>query len=178
MRKTSVSLEEFSQWALLPENADRNFELINGEVIEVSPGRTTHSRVEHLISHVVLSYCEENDIPCYASGGDGAYAILGNVIAPDFAYKPTPMIDAYPDPEPPVWAVEIISPNDKGPDIRDKREIYRQAGILYWEIYPRARSVDVYAPGQPMRTVDFDGTLDGGDVLPGFTVPLSRLLAD
>lgn len=173
-----MELEEFARWAELPENSNREYELINGELKEWFPGTTWHSERGSRIAFAVHQFCRDNHKPCHTSGGTGAYAINGHVILPDFAYKPTPMIDAYPDPEPPLWVVEIISANDRGVDVRDKREIYRQAGILYWEIYPRARSVDVYAPGQPMRTVDFDGTLDGGDVLPGFTVPLSRLLAD
>ncbi len=40
MQKTDVSLEAFVQFALLPENADKDFELIDGEIIEMAPGRT------------------------------------------------------------------------------------------------------------------------------------------
>lgn len=171
-----MTLTEFQRWAMLTENAESNFELIHGEVIEVSPGRTSHSELEHLIAFAVRLFCRDTDLPCHTSGGDGAYAIQGHVVAPDFAYKHTPTSDFYPDPEPPLWAVEIISPTDKASDIRAKREIYRQAGILYWELYPKSRSVDVYAPGEPMRTVGIDGVLDGGAVLPGFMLPLRDLL--
>jgi Uma2 family endonuclease len=102
-------------------------------------------------SSSVQSFCKDHNLSCHTSGGDGAYAVRGNVVAPDFAYKPTPMSDEYPDPEPPLWVVEIISPTDKASDIRDKRTICRQASILLWEIYPPSQSVDVYAPGQPLR---------------------------
>ncbi len=44
------------------------------------------------------------------SGADGAYDVLGHVLVPDFAYKPTHMSDDYPDPVAPLWAVEVISP--------------------------------------------------------------------
>ncbi|MFO7321548.1 MAG: Uma2 family endonuclease [Chloroflexota bacterium] len=94
---------------------------------------------------------------------------------PDFAYKPTPMSDEYPDPDPPLLAVEIVSPTDTANVIRAKREIYRQANILYWELYPQSRSIDVYAPGKPATTVGEDGVLDGGEVLPGFTLALGEL---
>ncbi len=176
MEQTKFTLQEFQRWAMLTENAESNFELIHGEVIEVSPGRTSHSELEHLIAFAVRLFCRDTDLLCHTSGGDGAYAIHGHVVAPDFAYKHTPTSDLYPDPEPPLWAVEIISPNDKAKDIREKREIYRKAGILYWEMYPQSYSVDVYAPGQPVRTLGIDDTLDGGDVLPGFTLPLRDLL--
>ena len=50
-----VSLEEFIEFALRPENADQNFELINGEIIPMSPGRTTNSFIEHLIAIAVVA---------------------------------------------------------------------------------------------------------------------------
>lgn len=175
MERTSVSLEEFRRWALLDENADRDYELINGQIIEITPKATSYVGLPSLIVFPVYMFCREHGLLCYTSGAKGAYDILGNVIAPDFAFKPTPMSDEYPDPEPPLWAVEIISPTDKATDVRAKRGIYLRAGILYWEIYPQSRNVDVYAPGQSVKTVRADGTLDGGDVLPGFTLPLSAL---
>ena len=36
--------------------------------------------------------------------------------------------------------------------------------------------VEVYMPGQPVKKIGMDGTLDGGDVLPGFSCPLSGVL--
>lgn len=173
-----MTLAEFQQWAELPENADREYELINGEVVEVTPVRTSNSELHDILAFEVRLFCRDNNRPCRTTSGDGAYAILGHVVAPDFAYKTTSTSDIYPDPEPPLWAVEIISPTDKAKDIRDKREIYRQAGILYWELYPQSYSVDVYGPGEPMRTIGIDGVLDGGKVLPGFTLPLRDLLPE
>ena len=182
MQKTDVSLEDFVQFALLPENADRDFELIDGEIIEMAPGRTWNSGVGHLLAVAIHNFCDAHDLPCYTSGGDGDYEVQGHVIAPDFAYKQTPLSKDYPDPVPPLWAVEVISPTDKAPDVRRKRQIYLQAGILLWEIYPDARSVDVYAPGQPVRAFGIDDTLDGeacfASLLPEFTLPVRQLFAD
>lgn len=107
---------------------------------------------------------------CHTSGGDGAYNINGNVVAPDVAYKRTPTSKEYPDPIPPEFVVEIISPTDKAADIRAKRRIYTQARILYWEVYPDAQSIDVYKPGLPVQTFGINEMLDGSDVLPGFTI--------
>ena len=173
-----MSLEEFQRWAELPENADHDYELINGAVVPVTPARSTHSFIHNLLVVAVHNYCRVQNVPCYTTSGDGTFVIMGHALSPDFTYRPTPLLDDYPDPEPPLWAVEIISPTEKAKDIRDKREIYRQAGILYWEIYPNSRSVDVYAPGQPVRTVGIDDTLDGGAVLPGFTLPLRDLFPE
>jgi Uma2 family endonuclease len=169
------TMEEFKEFVSRPENSDRLFELINGEIIEVTPGRTRNSGFGILLAVAVHQFCRTHNIPCYISGGDGAYDVNGHTVAPDFAYKRTPLSDDYPDPNPPLWVLEVVSPTDKAPDIRDKREIYEQAGILLWEMYPKRQSIDVYAPGQKKRTFGINDTLDGGDVLPRFTLPMREL---
>lgn len=170
-----VTLEDFKQFVNQDENADRLFELINGEIVEVMPGRTSNSQIHDVIVAAVRPFCKTHGIPCYTSSADGAYNVLGHVFAPDFAYKRTPMSDDYPDPIAPLWVVEIISPTDKAENIRHKRQVYQQAGVLVWEIYPQDQSVDVYAPGQPMRTYGIEDILDGGSVLPEFTLPVREL---
>ncbi len=172
-----TTLEQFIAFANLPENRNRAFEFINGEVVEVSPSRTRNSKIALRLARYVLNYCEAHNLPDNASGSDGAYLILESVVAPDFAYKITAMSDDYPDLEPPLLAVEVISPSETAADIRDKREIYAAAGILYWEIYPKRKQIDVYEPGKPPRTLGINDTLDGGSVLPGFTLELTKLFA-
>jgi Uma2 family endonuclease len=171
-----ITIDTFRAYVSRSENSDRLFELIDGEMIEVSPGRTSNSGIGHQIVLAVHPFCEQHDIPCYTSGGDGAYDIQGNVVAPDFAFKRTPLSNEYPDPIAPDWVVEVISPTDKPYEIRAKRQIYLRAKILYWELYPESQSIDVYAPGQPQpRMLGIDDTLDGGHVLPGFMLPVKKL---
>ena len=170
-----ITLDEFKEVVARPENSDQLFELINGEIVAVSPNRTSNSELEHILSFAVRLFCREHNVTCHTSGGDGAYNIQGHVLAPDFAYKPTPMSDDYPDPEPPLWVVEIISPTDRAPDIRAKRQIYLQAGILYWEMYPDSQSIDIYTSGQLPQTAGINDTLDGGTVLLGFTLAVKNI---
>lgn len=172
------TIEDFLEFIAQPENEAHSFELIEGEIIEVSPGRTSNSLYRDLISFAVRAFCHEHKLPCYTSGEQGDYSIQGSIVAPDFAYKPTPMSDEYPDPMPPVWVVEIISPNDKASDIRAKRNLYRRAGILLWEVYPKSRSVDVYAPGREVQVFAIDDVLDLGDILPGFKLPVRDIFVD
>jgi Uma2 family endonuclease len=172
-----MTVEEFAILALSDENANRSLEFINGEIVEVSPGRTRYSEVGNKLVFKVYTFCSQHNIVCHTSGSEGAYRISGSVIAPDFAYKRTPMSEEYPDPDPPLWVVEIISPTDKAADIRDKREIYRRAGILLWEVYLRTKSVDVYAPGQAIKTYSMGEILNGGDVLPEFKLAVADLFA-
>ena len=172
-----MTVEEFITLALSDEYSDKSLEFINGEIIEVSPGRTRYSEVGQLLTAEVYIFCRKHNIICHTSGCEGTYNINGNVVAPDFAYKQTPMSEEYPDPDSPLWVVEIISPTDKAADIREKREIYRRAGILLWEIYLRTKSVDVYAPGQPIKTYSMGDILNGGDVLPSFELSVADLFA-
>jgi Uma2 family endonuclease len=153
-----------------PENASRSFELINGEIIEKMPGTVYNSWLALRIALFIIKFCEAAKELHYLSTGDGTFDINGNVVAPDVAFKRTPPSKTYPDLDPPLWAVEVISDNDKAKDIRDKRQIYLDAGILYWEVYPDLKRMDVYAPGQAMRSVGPDDIVDGGGVLPGFTL--------
>lgn len=169
------TLEDFIVFTQQPENANRLFEFIHGEIIEVSPRRTWNSYISHLLVIAVHAFCQTHNLPYYSSGGDGAYNIGGNTVAPDFAYKRTPTSKEYPDPVPPLLAVEIVSPTDKAAEVQRKRRIYVQAGILYWEMYPELESIEVYPPGQPVKTLGIDDTLEGGDVLPGFTLAVKDI---
>jgi Uma2 family endonuclease len=171
------TIEAFQAYIIRPDNADRLFELINGEIIEKMPGRTRNSFLSMKLDRHVYPFCVQHNIPCYTSGGDGAYTIGGHIIAPDFAFKTTPMSADYPDPTSPLWAVEIVSPTDRAVDIRTRRDIYIQASILYWELYPDLGRVDVYPPAQPARSFALDDILDGAPILPGFQLAVKTLFA-
>jgi Uma2 family endonuclease len=74
-QKTRVTREEFDRIINLPENADGLFELINGEIVEVIPGRTSNSQIHDIIVAIVRPFCKAQGIPCYTSSTDGAYAV-------------------------------------------------------------------------------------------------------
>ncbi len=178
VREPRVTIEDFIQFVFRDENVERMFELIHGEIVEVSPSRSGHSEVAIAIAFEIKLFCQEKGMPSHVTGADGTYDVLGNIIAPDVAYKTTPTDKVnYPDAMPPELAVEVISPTDKAPDIARKRQIYLDAGILYWEVDVDDERIDVYAPGQPIRSLGMDDTLDGGDILPGFTLPVQDVLA-
>lgn len=60
-----------------------------------------------------------------------------------------------------------------GAKVRD----YLAAGTrLVWVIDPHRRTVTVYRPGADPRVLRPDDLLDGGDILPSFTVPVRRLV--
>ena len=86
-----MTLHEFIAFALLPENSERNFEFIDGEIIEKIPGSTYNSALALNIGFEVTLYCQQNNIPCRISTAYGAYRIGNNVVTPSLAYKPTSM---------------------------------------------------------------------------------------
>jgi Uma2 family endonuclease len=80
---------------------------------------------------------------------------------------------------PPDLAVEVRSPNDRPGEIAEKVDRYLAAGTaLVWVVDPRARTVTVHAPETTSRDLHATDVLDGGDVIPGFTVPLAELFED
>lgn len=74
-------------------------------------------------------------------------------------------------PFPPDLAVEVVSEYDTARDVREKAEDYMDNGTrLLWIVYPDRRIIDIHRPGQPVVKLGVADQLDGGDVLPGFSV--------
>ena len=74
--------------------------------------------------------------------------------------------------------MEVISPSNTQSEMAIKLEEYAKAGVkLVWYVDPERKVVDVYPRGNPKRkrTLGVNDTLEGGDVLPGFEVKVSRL---
>ena len=82
-----------------------------------------------------------------------------------------PIADLVPD-----LAVEILSKGNTRREMKGKREEYFRGGVrLVWEINPKKQSARVYTSPTQFQEIGPDGALEGGDVLPGFVLPLQRL---
>jgi hypothetical protein len=54
--------------------------------------------------------------------------------------------------------------------------MWLDAGVrLVWVLYPTSYTVEVYRSAQPMLTLPDSATLDGGDVVPSFSCPVSQV---
>ena len=74
----------------------------------------------------------------------------------------------------PDLVVEVASPNDTIQSIHDKALMWLYNGVrLVWVGFPDERMVDVYPAGGAVFTLGEGDTLDGGDVLPGFSCAVS-----
>lgn len=76
----------------------------------------------------------------------------------------------------PDVAVEIVSPTDRLPKVWRKAAVYLEDGVrLVWVINPMREAVTIYASDEPPITLHRDGLLNGGAVLPGFSMAVHKL---
>ncbi|WP_419845935.1 Uma2 family endonuclease [Candidatus Poriferisocius sp.] len=84
-------------------------------------------------------------------------------------------IDGYAEVVPDL-VVEIVSPSDSRRWARDRAQMWLGHGApLVWIVHPDTRTIDVYRPGADSTTLQEDDSLEGHDVLPGFTCSVSTI---
>ncbi len=175
------TVEEFDQFVNLPENADKLFEFIGGESVEV-PSNPYVSEIAALIIFFIQLHLREQGIKGHVTGEAGGYMVSGERYAPDVAFisrakQPELARQGY-NPNPPDLAVEVLSPTDTDRHLRIKITNYLLAGTVVWVVHPDNREVEVYVPGQPVKIVDVNGTLDGGEVLPDFSLMVKEIFPE
>mgnify|MGYP002621471298 CR=1 FL=1 len=173
--RQTMTAAAFDEWVRLPENSERRFERIAGEVVEVVSNALA-ARIAFRIGGFLFVYLQQHDIGT-ATGADGGYQVGGERYIPDVGFiryeRQTGDDTAAYYPAAPDLAVEVISNPRNETEMRDLRlkiAGYTAAGTTIWIVDPFARTVEVYQPGQSARTLDEDGTLDGGELLPGFQI--------
>jgi Uma2 family endonuclease len=177
----TMTAEEFDAFTLLPENAERLFEFIGGEIVEV-PSNPYSSELASNISFYLKLFLRDKNIPGHVTGEGGGYRVSGERYAPDVAYVAKARQDQLAregyNPIAPDLAVEVASPTDSEKQRRIKIANYLAAGTLVWMVFPDEKLVEVYAPGQPAKVLDVNGVMDGGNVLPGFQLAVKDIFAE
>lgn len=75
-------------------------------------------------------------------------------------------------------AVEVLSPDDRVFEVEQKIADWLSAGAsAVWVVNPKSRTVAIHRLNAPLRTVFVHDTLDGGDVVPGFQLPVADIFA-
>lgn len=129
-------------------------------------------------------FLHENDLGNVA-GADGAMRLMpGLVRIPDVSFiswdrLPDRCIptEALPNLTPDL-AVEILSEGNTPAEMERKLRDYFLSGTrLVWYIDPQRRTVRVYSCAEQCIELSEQQTLDGGTVLPGFSLPLAQLFA-
>jgi Uma2 family endonuclease len=118
---------------------------------------------------------------CGAETGFRIARTPDTVRAPDVAFirrerqGATPSSDGFFEGAPDL-AVEVLSPGDTVFEVDEKTADWLRAGCsTVWVVNGRRRTVAVHAQGGPVRSLGDAEILDGGEVLPGFTLPVARI---
>jgi Uma2 family endonuclease len=179
--KARVTAEDL--WRL--GEGDVRRELVNGEIIEMTPAGGIHGRVTGNIYRRLAEYVEQH------GGGEVLVGDVGFVLnlrvdpervrAPDVAFVSSSRLPEGLLPEGflmggPDLAVEVLSPTDKPGHVQQKVQDYLEGGTrLVWVIAPQAKTVTVYRADGTAHLLREQEELDGHDVLPGLTVPLAEV---
>lgn len=165
----------------LHSREDKLYELVDRTLVE-KPMGSPESYLAMQLGFLLQTYLAEHD-DGFLYGADSLIEMLPDVVrGPDVCFVswdkrpertvPTePISDLIPE-----LAVEVLSPSNTRGEILRKLKEYFLAGVqLVWVIDPLKRTAEVHTAPDVKTSLDESGTLDGGDVLPGFRLPLAKL---
>lgn len=167
------------------DREDRLYELVDGVLLEKTVG-TYESYLAVFLSHLLWSFVRENDLGIVL-GADGMMRLApGLVRIPDVSFiswnrlpegkvPREPIADLAPD-----LAIEVISKSNTPQEMEAKLADYFAAKVRQtWYVHHTPRQeVHVYLSPEERTVLDETQTLDGGGVLPGFTLALANLFAE
>jgi Uma2 family endonuclease len=179
MLSAPVMLEEFAR---LPKDGACH-EMSAGELLTLPPPKSLHSR----LCRFVFLRIEAALGPLGMSEAfqETGYILSRNPLTirqPDVSVLSLQRIrganpDSYFEGAPEL-AVEVVSPSDSAEDLEIKTKQYLQSGARQvWILYPKTQTVHVFSSGTAAVILERDQTLEGGDLLPGFSVPVASLFA-
>ena len=170
----------------MPDDGKRR-ELVNGELIEMNPPAHKHALLSSRIFTRLSVYVEQHDLG-FVTGSDGGYLLYTDpetgretVRVPDVSFistarRATRLDDLYGGA--PDLAVEVISPGETYISIREKLAEYFAYGTrMVWLVYSDYPSVEVFTSANDGIALGLDKTLMGGDLLPGFELPIHDIFA-
>ncbi len=168
-----MTAEEFGEWVQLPENLNKWFELVRGEVIELPPPRKPHGRVCANVTFALETYARRRR-KGYVLCNDAGVILERDpdtVRGPDVALyeDASKFADLHPKygEVPPRLAVEVLSPDDKAKHVTRKIMDYLTNGVdLVWLIDPEALTVNVYLRDRAPFLLGEADELTGENVLP------------
>lgn len=156
-------------------------ELIDGVLVEKTMGYQ-ESLIAVKIIHFVMTFLEKHDFGIVL-GEAGTLRILPHQVrVPDvcfISWERFPNRQLPPEPIPalaPDLAIEVLSADNTEKEMQRKLRDYFTAGVrLVWYVDPRTRSAKSYRGESQFVEVGETESLSGGDVLPGFELPLRAL---
>lgn len=182
VQEKHYTVEEFWEISQQPEYEGRRLELDEGVIVEMPPSSPKNTMIAARIIYFLSAFVLPHNLG-YVTAPDGGYRLSpGKVRQPDAAFISRGRLPQVPDVLglAPDLAVEVASPNE---DVLRKVNEYLRAGTrIVWVIYADEKTVYVFSLNDDgsLHGVAFDinGTLDGGDVLPGFTLSVRDIFPE
>lgn len=181
---TDVRTMTADELLAMPDDGIRR-ELVAGEIREMTPAGFQHGRIAGRLAGELHDHVRANRLGVIVTA-EAAYRLAADpdtVRSPDLSFVRRERIEAVGDPTgfwpgPPDLAVEVISPSDRYSDVLEKVWDYVDAGTpLVIVVDPPARSVTVYRSRTDVAVLTEDDVLDGGDVVPGWRLPVRDVFA-
>ena len=178
--KTLMTAEEL----LRMPHEDMRYELIEGELIQMSPAMPEHGWHGAEVGFALAFHAKPRRLGVVfdSSVGNKFGSDPDTVLEPDvsfFRMERLPPRKAWKTffTVAPDIAVEVLSPSGRRAHLTKKIGIYLAAGVrLLRLVDPRRRTVTVHAPGREPPVLRRDDDLTGEDVLPGFRLLLRDLV--
>lgn len=176
-----MTVDEYWDFVNRPENHDRLFELRRGRVVEMPRPKKPHGIVCTRIATALQNYADRVGVGYVLSNDTGVVLEEdpGSVVGPDVVY----CVDAneYDEVEPkwvevpPVLTVEVLSPNDRMPEVTEKINDYLTSGVkVVWLADPETKTVTVYRPSGLPSVLKPTDDLTAGE-LPDFSCKVGAL---
>lgn len=158
-------------------------ELVDGTLVEKPMGALESMFAVKIGGHMDR-HAERHDLGVVL-GESGALRLLPTLVRiPDVSFISWDRIPGQEFPTAPVptlipdLAVEVISESNTPKEMARKLREYFDVGVrLAWLIYPKTQTAEVYTSPTAVRRIPKNGVLDGGNLLPGFRLPLKSLFA-
>jgi Uma2 family endonuclease len=165
-----MTAEEFLVFA--EQHPDKRFDFMDGEIVEVSP-KPIHGKKQVRFASALLQYLEEHP-GIGVAYSEVLHVLNGEKFIPDVCVN----VDSDADylTTPPLFVVEIRSDSQSRESQRRKLRAYIRHGVKMGVLVLPGEAVEVYQPGQNTQVLSVTDTLDGGDALPGFKLPLKDIL--
>lgn len=169
----------------LPDDGQRH-ELIAGELRTMTPTGDEHGGIVAILTEALRAYVRPRQLGLVRTGEPG-FLLARNpdtVRAPDVAFvsreraqsagKVTGYRHGAPD-----LAIEIVSPSDLYIELEDKVALWLDHGArMVIVVSPRQQTVAVYRSRTRVRILTTADTLDGEEVVPGWTIPVAAIFED
>jgi len=181
---STVSQPRITPEELLTLPDGKRYELVDGYLVEKSMSTNSLWLATWLSSLLVQSVFPRRLGYVITEGMYQCFADLNKVRRPDVSFI---MSGRLTDAEfeagyvhiAPDLVIEVVSPNDLYYEVERKAEEYLAAGVrLVWIINPEIRIVDVFRFNGSTSRLRGTQTLEGEEVVPGFSLPLQELFSD